>query len=255
MKIAILEDDKDILFKIRPQVENIFDVSFYVDVNMFINECLNFDVALIDNKFVNKEVIDKISEYKLEIGVLNKNGKVDYDDKRIALFLDTKDIEDLGEKLKYFEAKIRINNLLDLEQKTLKNMQKITSKECSREKDEIEEEKITTLLNCSYFLEIKEGVAVLEIKDAISKNERIDIFSVIKSIDYRLAVFFNMNSVSSVNLGTIVFLWKEIKEKNGKMIYWDKNKNIKTVSLLRLCKIDKILEIVNSFDEVKLKLN
>jgi anti-anti-sigma regulatory factor len=258
MKIAILEDDKDILLKIKSQVENVFDVNYFVDTNKLIEECFNFDVVLIANKFVNKEVIDKISEYKLEIGVLNKNGKLDFDDEHISLFLDAKDIEQLGEKLKYFDAKIRINGLLDIEQKSLNKMQKLTTKvECLRTKSktEIEQEKITTILNCSYFLEIKESVAVLEIREIISRDEITDVFSVIKNVDYKLAIYFSMNTVSSSHLGTLVSLWKQIKEKNGKLIYWNKKNDDHIVSLFELCKIDKIIEIVSSFEEVKIKLN
>jgi DNA repair exonuclease SbcCD ATPase subunit len=255
MKIAILEDDKSVIDKIQQKIENIFELSFYQDVYEFIRVCQNFDLVLIDKKFINKELIDQISRYKLEIGVLNNKGNVEFDDEHIAIVLDKDDLNQIEEKLKYFETKIRINRLLETEEETLGKMQKITMKsEFLRNKQKETEEILRKIVKSTYYFEEIENIGILEIRDVLRQIDKDEIFEALKNVNYNVAVYFSFNHVVSKHLGDLANLWKDVKKLNGNIVYWNKQNNTKVICILKLCKLDNILSIVDSFEDVKLKL-
>jgi hypothetical protein len=254
MRIAVLEDDEQIVERIKQKIDSVFDLSLYQKQDEFLDVVHNFDVVLIDKKFANKDLIDKISGYNIEIGLLNR-GKVDFDDEHIAIVLDEEDIDQIAEKLKYFEAKIRIKNLVDIEQRNLKDIKRITSRsEFLKQKSKETQEFLKKIVKNTYYLEFKEDIAILEIRDVFRVEEKNEILVELKKSNYLVAVYFSINNIASVHLGVIANFWKELKSKKGKMVYWNKQKDAKIVSILKLCKLDNILPIIDRFEEVKLKL-
>ncbi len=255
MKIAILEDDQKILNRIRQKIDKIFEISFYQNTDEFLKVCQNFDLVLIGKNFINKDLVDKISRYKLEIGLLNK-GEVDFDDEHIAIVLDEEGIEQIAEKLKYFEVKIRIQSLVDVESKSLNDIQKIAEQsEFLRKRQKKTEEFLKKIVKSDYYFEEKEGIGILEIRELLTQTEKDEVWNALKNVNFNVAMYFSLNRISSVYLNILIHFWKEVKKFNGKLVYWNRTKNIQIISLFKLCKLDNIIDMVDNFEDVKIKLN
>jgi hypothetical protein len=255
MKIAVIEDDNNIVVKIQQKIDNDnFELCYYQDTDMFLNNIQSFDLVLIDNKFITKDLVHKISGYKLEIGLIN-NGNLDFDDEHIAIVLDNEGLDQISEKLKYFETKIRIKNLVDIEEKTLDSMQKLSIRsDFLKTKQKENQEFLKKIIKSSYYFEIQDNIAILEIRDLIAEFERNEILANLKHVNYRVAAYFSSNRVTSRHLGILANLWKDVKSKKGKVVYWNKQNDSHIISVLKLCKLDNIIPIIDSFDDVKKKL-
>jgi len=252
MKIAVLEIDKEIISIIKANLDSVFELTIFEDVITFWENANLFDLVLIGKKFANKGLINKISVYKIEIGLLNTEN---FDNENVAIVLDKDDLENIKDKLKYFEVKIRIKNLVKNEQKTLDDIIHITSRsEFFKNRIKQNEEFLKKIVRSTYYLEIKENIAILEIRDIIRQNEKLEIIDKLKTVNYRLATYFSLAIVSSIHLGILVALWRIAQKNNGKIVYWNKQNDAKIITVLKTCKLEGIIPIVNSFDEVKNKL-
>lgn len=251
MKIAVIEDNIEIIERIKQKIDNSFELNYYQKTDDFVNHAQNFDLVLIDKKFVNKDIIEKISGYKLEIGLIN-NGNLDFDNEHIAIVLDNEGIDQISDKLKYFEAKIRIKNLIDLEEKTINNIQKLTIRsDFLMLKKKQTEEFLKKIIKSNYYFEQQDGIGVLEIRDLIREIEFDEIKKLLVNVNFKVAVYFVLHKTSSRYLGILANLWKEVNFNKGKVVYWNKQRDAQIVSVLKLCRLDKLMPIVDDFDDAK----
>jgi hypothetical protein len=251
MKIAVLTQDDKILDRIKQKIGSIFDVSFYQDFSYFFKEYHNFDLVLLDKAFVTNEILEIVSRNNLEIGVLSK-GKIDFDNEKIAIILDQEEIDKIEEKIRYFETKIRIKNLVDVEQRNLNRIQRLTAKTdfwfLRKQKNQEFFEKI---INNYFYVNIKEGVFIIEIRDVLRDKQIAELSNLLQQHNFKAAIYFGLSFITSNHLATLISIWKIVKANNGKIVYWNKLNERKIISFMKLCNLENIIKVYNDFESVK----
>jgi len=247
MKIAFLEDNKEFSEKLNKTLGDNFELSFYDDQFKLADNSQRYDLVLIEDKFISKELISKLIKSGVEIGLLKDSS--DFDDQHLAIILDKNEIDTFEERIKYFETKIRIKKLVDIEDKTFKLIQTFTDK-AAFFKDILKrnEEFFEDLLKKFYVTE-KEGIGIVEIKNIFDGHDKDLLIAELEKVNYKVVAYFSHTNISSMYLNVLISLWKAVKEKNGKFVYWDKNKDKYTIDIMKACKLDNLIKIVDSFED------
>jgi hypothetical protein len=248
MKIAILENDSNIIDKIKQTLVD-HETSYFHDQYEFIDNCYKYDIALIDQNNLNKEMLERISKYKLETGVL-KTGKLVFDDPRISIIIDYDEIPEINERIKYFDAKIRIKQVIETEENSIHQIQNLSGKGGFLKQVEKIETYSETLTHKNYQFDIIENIGILRINGVLKVNEKEEVYALLKTTDFRAAVYLEC-TINSMNLAMLPVVWKMLNQNKAKCIYWNHDNDTKILSILQLCSLDKLFKILNTIDEIK----
>jgi hypothetical protein len=250
MKIAVLENDLVIIDKIKEQLKCQEVVCFQSQYE-FLDNCFKFEIALIDNFFVNKEIVDRVASYKLEIVVLTKN-KLNFNNSNISVVVRYDEISTINERLKYLETKIRIKKFIEIEQKTLSTIQNLTNKNSFLENIAIKNEEFLKTIKHedSYTFEIIDNIGILEIKDVLRQSDKIEIEKHFESVKFNIVVYFSC-IFNSTHLNSLAMIWEILYQNDVKAFYWNKFNDRKILKFFRLCKLDNLFKVINTLDEIK----
>jgi len=123
MKIAILESFPK---RINGHL-NSFNTTSYSNIDKLLEEYDKFDTVIIDKKFINLEIIKMLKEHKIETIILN-TGKIDFNSLYVTEIIDYSEIDLIKEKIQYIQTKLKINKLLEKEQKNWEIMKDFSKK-------------------------------------------------------------------------------------------------------------------------------
>lgn len=240
MQVAVIEDNVSFQNFLKNALEtNDWHTDFFSSPSEFGRVKLEkYDVILVDYHLPNingRDLIKSISDKtKAEILLMSETfEEEDKENQNIkGLFHKEQDIEHVIDQLKYIDAKIRINKCMEEEKEVLEN-----------------------LAFNGYSIEKDNDIAIIGIKEPLSKESKDIILRKMKEFKKIIFSFLEKKIVPSIMLGDLTFLYKEFIKRKCKITFFNESKSIDLKTLLVNCSLDKLFPIFDSLEEAKSYLN
>ena len=241
MRIAVVENSQnhDLIHSVIKENKDWHVDYFSCSKELGKTSIHEYDVVLVDDKLPEMQgvrLIEALSEKSpIEFALMSDSGnfsETDINNRHISALIEKQNIDKVIDWLKYIDIKIRINNNIKIEKEKLNNILSLTN---------------------GFILDVKDDIAFLGFSKPLSKKGRTEILEVLTKSKGAIVYFSNNNKVSSMFLGEIVFLYKEMQKHGKQLVFLNNDKNI--VKFIQACNLDKILEIFETEEEALNYLN
>lgn len=237
MRIAIIEEDESIKLVLEELTQGSdWNVDYYASPADFGRSNLSdYDVIISDYDLPGtngRDLIKSIS-YKTAAQLFligNSFKEEDIHNNRIKGLIDKRNIMSIKDQLKYIDAKLRINHMLEEEQKRFDNI----------------------IPTNGFHIMIEDDIFFLDVTELLSDTSRNRIEQELhKSGLKKLVVSVSVKDIiSSTFLGTIIYFYKLMKDLKGIMVFLNGG-NEALAEQMKLCNLSVLFPIVNSRAEAK----
>lgn len=239
MKIAIIESDRFFKLKLKQLFKYTdWNIKFYTNSTEFSKAKLfSLNVIIADQNLPGisgRELLHSIHDKtSADLYLMSASLKCfcEEDDQNDYIKgLLKKDPKVIIDKLQYIETKLRINQLIEKEDKNLNEI----------------------VINANgYSFEIKGNVAFIGFKRLLSPDSKKNLFNKIQNskINKAIVSYPNKTQLGTKYYGQLLDLCKFFKYHEGKLAFWNINENEIIRKNLRNCKLDKIISIFNNTEK------
>lgn len=234
MRIAIIEGDSDYREAIKDKVkETEWDVDLFVSASDFGRSSLSkydviiasFNLPAVNGRDLIKGVASKTTAQMFLMGYPSDNfhNEEDLNNERIKGLIDKSDLNNIISELKYIDSKLKLKSLMEKERNKL----------------------ISIFPTNGFKIENKDGIAIIHIHELLRQPSKEKL---LKNLDEsginKVVLSFELTgTVSSPYLGLIIFLYKEMKQRNGSLVFWDAHNDKILVEQLHLCNLSLMVPI------------
>lgn len=240
MRIAIIEDSLSYREILKGKVEKTdWDVDFFVNASDFGRVSLSsYDVIVADyhlpsinGRDLIRSLSTKTSAQMFLMGDSTSNfEEEDVHNDRIKGLINKEDPENVIAELRYIDSKIKLKDLMEKERNILGSI----------------------FPTNGFSMDTDNDTAIIEIHELLSQASKDKILRQFNenSIKNLILSFSIGGVVSSPYLGLIIFLFKEIKNRGGKMAFINTN-NRELIEQIKMCNLSMLFPIFNSIEEAR----
>ena len=239
MNIAIIENNIDYVELLKISINgHQWSTEFFLDSEDFGKTNIKkYDVIIADyvlpNSINGRDLLKSIqSKTPAELFLMSAYPEnfieADIHNDNINGFIDKVNIQNIIDTLKYCDAKIRINRLM-----------------------QSESSKFDYIVANGFSIEVQNNSIIVKITHTLSEASKQKIMEKVDSnkIEKAIISYPNTDILNSIDLGVIVSLFNSFKKRKIKMVFWNIEKNSDIKYQLGVCKLDMIFPIFDTLKE------